>query len=205
MGNAVEALKMAGSVLLFVLALSIVMIAFTNARQSLDIILSYADRESLTIENDSRYYYLSNEGNSLSRTVGKETIIPALYRSSSENYAVVFKFKNENLKLYEQRESLYSGNWKPINSIDKLDLNIIEGIIYSNNFEFYNGRCRVNNTSSLYEYLNGKKFKEELGTYYMEDVNDYDYHTTEENASTYGDLSKYNKTLKRIITYTEID
>ena len=71
--NVADALKMAGSVLLFVLGLSIAILALSQARESLDIILSYSDRESLTIENDERYYYLASE-NDTNRYVEKKQL-----------------------------------------------------------------------------------------------------------------------------------
>ena len=85
--NIADALKMAGSVLLFVMGLSIAILAFSQARESMDIVLSYSDRESLSIEGDSRFYYLSND-NDTSRYVGKETIIQAIYRAYKENYKI---------------------------------------------------------------------------------------------------------------------
>ena len=94
MENAVDALKMAGSVLLFVIALSVAILSFTNARQAIDSVLEYSDRESLTIEGDPRFYYLSGGNNDTSRYVGKETIIPAIYRAYKENYKIVFKFND---------------------------------------------------------------------------------------------------------------
>lgn len=71
--NIADALKMAGSVLLFVMGLSIAILAFSQARESMDIVLSYSDRESLSIEGDSRFYYLSND-NDTSRYVGKKQL-----------------------------------------------------------------------------------------------------------------------------------
>ena len=53
MENAVEALKMAGSVLIFVLALSVVILAFSQTREAIDTVLRYSDREYWTIEGDS--------------------------------------------------------------------------------------------------------------------------------------------------------
>ena len=84
--NIADALKMAGSVLLFVMGLSIAILAFSQARESMDIVLSYSDRESLSIEGNPRFYYLSKD-NDTSRYVGKETIIPAIYRAYKENYS----------------------------------------------------------------------------------------------------------------------
>ena len=87
--NVADALKMAGSVLLFVLGLSISILALTQAREAIDIVLSYSDRETLTIENDPRYYYVAHD-NDTSRYVGKETIIPAIYRAYKENYKIIY-------------------------------------------------------------------------------------------------------------------
>lgn len=53
--NIADALKMAGSVLLFVMGLSIAILAFSQARESMDIVLSYSDRESLSIEGNPRF------------------------------------------------------------------------------------------------------------------------------------------------------
>lgn len=57
MENIAEALKMAGAVLLFVLALSIIIVSFGQVRQSVDIIIDYKDRETFYIETS--YYYES--------------------------------------------------------------------------------------------------------------------------------------------------
>ena len=92
--NIADALKMAGSILLFVMGLSISILAFSQARESIDIVLSYSDRESLTIENDARFYYLANQQDT-NRYVGKETIIPAIYRAYKENYKIIFQFPDD--------------------------------------------------------------------------------------------------------------
>ena len=55
MENAVDALKMAGAVLMFVIALSVSIVAFGQVRQTADIILDYKDRETVYIDGD--YYY----------------------------------------------------------------------------------------------------------------------------------------------------
>lgn len=109
MENAVEALKMAGSVLIFVLALSVVILAFSQTREAIDTVLRYSDREYWTIEGDSRFYYLANENNT-ERYVGLETIIPTIYRANSEGFDIVFKFKDKEYYLYEEKTT--SGNKK---------------------------------------------------------------------------------------------
>ena len=52
MENATEALKMAGAVLIFVLARSIIILAFGQVRETSDIILSYKDRETEYINDE---------------------------------------------------------------------------------------------------------------------------------------------------------
>ena len=208
--NIADALKMAGSILLFVMGLSIAILAFSQARESMDIVLSYSDRESLSIEGDSRFYYLSKD-NDTSRYVGKETIIPAIYRAYKENYKIVFKFPDDYY-LFKQEVKNAKGlnKEKKISTLDLANQSLssdlasrqfLNGIIYGD-FEYENEKSKndyINkfkitpNDISLYQYLTEKestyKIKEYLGTYYIEDVNG----TSEVNA--------VNKTEKRVITY----
>ena len=207
--NIADALKMAGSVLLFVMGLSIAILAFSQARESMDIVLSYSDRESLSIEGNPRFYYLSKD-NDTSRYVGKETIIPAIYRAYKENYKIVFKFPDDYY-LFKQEVKNAKGlnKEKKISTLDLANQSLssdlasrqfLNGIIYGD-FEYENEKSKndyINkfkitpNDISLYQYLTEKestyKIKEYLGTY-IEDVNG----TSEVNA--------VNKTEKRVITY----
>ena len=208
--NIADALKMAGSVLLFVMGLSIAILAFSQARESMDIVLSYSDRESLSIEGNPRFYYISKY-NDTSRYVGKETIIPAIYRAYKENYKIVFKFPDDYY-LFKQEVKNAKGlnKEKKISTLDLANQSLssdlasrqfLNGIIYGD-FEYENEKSKndyINkfkitpNDISLYQYLTEKestyKIKEYLGTYYIEDVNG----TSEVNA--------VNKTEKRVITY----
>ena len=89
MENATDALKMAGAVLIFVLAISIIILAFGQVRETADIILDYKDRETTYIYYDNQY---DDEGNLITvRTVSLETIIPTIFRAYLENYKVVFE------------------------------------------------------------------------------------------------------------------
>ena len=208
--NIADALEMAGSVLLFVMGLSIAILAFSQARESMEIVLSYSDRESLSIEGNPRFYYLSKD-NDTSRYVGKETIIPAIYRAYKENYKIVFKFPDDYY-LFKQEVKNAKGlnKEKKISTLDLANQSLssdlasrqfLNGIIYGD-FEYENEKSKndyINkfkitpNDISLYQYLTEKestyKIKEYLGTYYIEDVNG----TSEVNA--------VNKTEKRVITY----
>lgn len=211
--NISDALTMAGSVLLFVIGLSVCMLAFSQARIAIDTVLSYSDRETSTIEGDARYYYLSNR-NDTNRYVGKETIIPAIYRAYKENFKVVFKFKDNSYYLFtkEVKESNGVTNTKKIKTIDLQNQLIgndlasrqfLDGIIYGKWSDKIPGNGTpkekyekyfniIPNTTSLYEYLNNHtdlKIKESLGTYYLNDLN---------NTSIISDV---DKTERRVITY----
>lgn len=112
MENAAEALKMAAGVLIFVLALSISINAFGEAKQSAQFILDSTDREY-------EYTYI-NQGNETDtqRYVRGEDIVPAVYKAYKENYKIIFKDTNGNpIELY-QRKNETGGK----NSIYYIDL-----------------------------------------------------------------------------------
>lgn len=94
MENAVDALKMAFAILVFISALSLAMFSFSKVRQT---------SAQITQEADEKEYYdqlrLNETGGGTqavsalaasSREVGVETVIPTLYRYYKENYTVLF-------------------------------------------------------------------------------------------------------------------
>lgn len=221
MENAVEALKMAGAVLLFVIALSVAILSFTTARESMDRMVKYADRESLTIENDSRFYYIANDNDvediskredRTKRYVGLETIIPTIYRSVTENFKIIFDFGDSS--TYCLYTNTNSGNkvYKFDGEMDELafanekdHIRFLSGIIYGvpnpqeTNLSKYKSDFNLELPAPyLYEYISKwlsdeHKILESLGTYYMEDVSE---------DGTPSDKPESNKTEKRVITYT---
>lgn len=218
MENAVEALKMAGSVLIFIIALSIAILLFSQAREAIDSVLKYSDREYATIEENNRFYYLANI-NDTQRYVGIETIIPSIYRAYAESYKIVFEFPDDYY-LYEDLST--SRFVRKIDAIDKTGVNsknldFLNGIVY-HKYEPERGNFgtknkRVLNETSLYDYITEKlktyKIKETLGTYYMEDKIDengnqlnirYDYN--EGKKTNPSEISDVNKRELRVITYT---
>ena len=74
MENAVDALKLGAAVLIFVLALSVSVTAFSEARIASSTLLDYRDREFWLGSSDYWYSEASNQ----TRTVGKESIIPSI-------------------------------------------------------------------------------------------------------------------------------
>ena len=209
MENAADALKMAGAVLLFVLAVSVAIVSFGQARETADTILDYKDRETVYIDGNLYYKTTGTE-----RTVGLETVIPTIYRAYLENYKVVFegldspiytmKLSNGNeIKKYtlDLETKISSDSSQNIYNVslanDEQKSEFLCGILYKNfnkagnetNFEKkYNVSLPDN---SLIEQLNrkvssGKVIKEYLGVYYQEDNEE---------------VPDVNKTEKRIITY----
>lgn len=201
MENATEALHIAASVLIFVVALTISINAFSNVRAASQSILDMRDREY-------DYSYVESNGGT-ERYVNKETIIPSIYKAYRENYKIVFKFTNDSDYLYEKRTN--TGETNKICSIDLSkevlgdDTNkeeFIKAVLYGN---------QTSNWNEIYQkftkmgiYLNEKglygiikedmRFKEELGIYYEEELKEnYDLENSNSN----------NNPKKRVITYTQ--
>lgn len=214
MENATDALKMAAAVLIFVLALSISINAFSEVRQVSDIILQYNDREYERIDKKYHYLYFVEEDKT-ERLVGIESIIPSIYKAYKENYKIVFT----DITLYQKRNADINGTLDPINYIDlqyeslpggeeqkRMFINVI---LYGRNFftlsDWNNirkdfevlGIFFESTWDGLYSQIQSEKFNESLGVYYQEEV---DGDTPVADSST----PDANKTKKRVITYSKI-
>lgn len=89
MENAAEALKISGWVLIFVVALSICINSFSHARETMDTILEYSDRETLATWLEGER---DGTGNLVTkRIVDYENMLPAIYRAYKENYIIRFE------------------------------------------------------------------------------------------------------------------
>lgn len=92
MENVAEALKMAGEMLLFILALGIGISSFSQARETSDALLKYTDREYVT-----QYQGMGTT----QRVVGEETVIPTIYRAYKERFKIYFYEADKSpLELY---------------------------------------------------------------------------------------------------------
>lgn len=196
MENAADAIKMAGAVLLFVLALSIVIPFFSQARETTDLILDARDRETTYINGN---YYYKATGNE--RQVGWETILPTVMRAYLENYKIVFKGLSDpiyKIKLDGKIIDKYSLDLETNNGTEYENVALANedqkaeflcGILYHNrtNYEDFNKKFNIEiGSRSLSDMLKGKTITEKLGVYYQND----------------SDIPDVNKTQKRIITYT---
>lgn len=117
MENVTDALYMAFAILIFVLALSISIMSFSEVRATSDMIVQMTDREDYTRERASNgtgvageyFFFYSENANKRERIVNVETIIPTLYRAYKENYKVIFMKKinetqNRPYCIFQARE-----------------------------------------------------------------------------------------------------
>lgn len=182
MENGVQALKIAASILIFVLAIAITISAFTKATQALNNIFKMkSDDEYVTIKDkDGNEYYLNYvRFNGGTREVGIETIIPTIYRAYKENYAIYFYNSDETPMDLDPTDS------ETINYID------LEKEVYASAEKAMESINKLLYEKELYNNLKSKTFIEKLGEYYMND----------ENGET--GTAEVNKTKKRVIAYIQ--
>lgn len=218
MENAAEALRMAGGVLIFVLALTISINAFSNVRQNVDTLVLYGDREFLSS------YVEQNKGTK--RIVGADSIVPTIYRAYKENIKIDFKFLEE---LTGEETALYTKNTvddhnkrityidlsKEIHGDEKIKDFFIRKILYGDSTtvsksgqamytkeEENNYLSKINNITfnhiGLYQRLTSgdlrkETYEESLGVYFL----------GEEKGTA--DKSTINKTEKKVITYSRVN
>lgn len=217
MENAADALKIAFGVLIFVVALSLSIFTFSNARQAIDSIITYRDK--------TQDYVYVKKANNVNRLVSSESIIPAMYKAYTENYKIIFLQKNnsgEEIPLFLYTKTDYRGNTPEkteVNYVDLLEedyfnekeaLKHLNALLSKNSLSEFDKKTSGANPKTLIEYELNKTtignngfynfvsqhtFEERLGEYYQEDVNgDADSSTLD-----------INKTKKRVVTYVMQD
>lgn len=213
MENAAEALKMAFAVLMFVLALTLCISSFSQAREAVDSIITIKDRET-----SYTYVTASKDG---TRTVGAETIVPTMYKAYKENFEIHF-LDNEGkpLKVYDYVDPYgttkgmsvidleHENHASAERAIDRLNY-ILSGVPNGENDpaekEVKKESITKQGGSGFYSFLKANKFKEKMGEYYQEDKEKGDSSssgdTTEETTNTDTTTLDVNKTKKRVIIY----
>ena len=213
MENAVDALKLAAWVLIFVLALSIAMNAFSTTRAASNTILNNKDREyDYTYVEEN----LDGSGNVVTdRVVGLESIVPAIYKSYQENYKIVFESGIFPNGVYKQEDE--TGVMQPINYIDlrretlgsdtqreEFVMSILYGTKYDK-FQDVKNTVRENmgialNDTGIYDTIGNRRLKESIGIYYQEELGE----GNNPNQGEESNVPEANKTEKRVITYSNI-
>lgn len=220
MENAVEALKMAGAVLVFVMAISVIIFFFTRTRQATDTIVNYRDRESAYVNTG---YYGGQIG---TRRVSLDTIIPTIYRAYVERYTIVFvgldspiyrienrtgQTVNKYVIELEQQPTLTYPN-PAVGSTDAMHA-FISGILYHD----YSGMKKIRNAGIVMDsngnYTNYTGTQDDFENYFKIKVDSTPLYNQLDGKTIYEDIGIYyqgdsvsepdvNKTEKRIITYT---
>ena len=126
MENGIEALKIASSMLIFVLAITITISTFTTATQAINNILNMKDADEYVTDANGNYInFVSFNGGT--REVGVETIIPAIYRAYKENYAIYFYHSNgrefylyDSVNYIDLEKEVHANAEKAIENINDL-------------------------------------------------------------------------------------
>lgn len=210
MENASEALLMAFAVLIFVVALSLGISSFSLARQTTQSIVEMTDREF-------DYTYVDFNSENTSRIVGIETVIPTLYRAYKENFIVRFyKNNEEEFPVYRKKVRNVFTETNEINLEKEAVANqekatlFVDCLLYGNLKDNFN-ICENLSSTNFYDTIKEMKFKEELGIYYIEDLEDEEQGNSNSGGEisdsniTDAEVSDVNKTEKRVITYTVIN
>ena len=209
MENAVDAIYIAGAVLLMIVALTVSISSFSTQIASVEEIVQ-ADERLDVVETAGGTDFLNYiTYNKSTRDVGVETIVNSLYRSYKENYTVYIKFKNAS--SYTNVDSkIKTKATKQQKDIDgNIIINVNDNILVfkiTTEYNLQNAKERLNsilapihatnnpNGSDLYRKMIGKKFTEYIGTLYQNDIG---------SGTRTEEISDANKTIIRIITYVE--
>ena len=159
MDNAIDALKIAFAVLVFVIAISISMRVFSQAKLVSDEVFYMTDKTNF-------YDYTSGDNSPEGRIVSGETIIPTLYRYYKENFNVIIKDSNGNTLWdfnLENEIKNYSKNYKnaPWVGNANIDTKLRVDVEVSGISQKINGvEYKSQTNGGIFNYVNGKKFKE---------------------------------------------
>lgn len=220
MENAADALKMAAAVLVFVMALGIGISSFSQARAAADTLIRYTDRDSVT-------QYAEDTG-TRTRFVGKETIVPTIYRAYKENYRVQF-YEADGVTPIILYTKIEEGARVEVNYIDlerevignaRQQDNFIMALLYgakgtferadgtSMSFDEFKAELETNNSGislnsqGIYDtILKGNIFEEKYGVYYQDDITIDDPDGMDPGDFGESETPDVNKIKKRVISY----
>lgn len=153
MENAADALKMAGFMFLFIMALTIGIFSLSQAK---------ATAESIIYTRDDRsdYTYVSElNGMRTQRVVALDNIIPTIYRYRQENYRVEFVGLTDKLYTGQDGTNIYS--------LDLDEERIREEQWIGNQVQINRKLNQI--IDNLRKRYTNRLFKEEIGVYKSED------------------------------------
>lgn len=196
MENAVDALKLGVAVLIFVLALSVCVTAFSEARIASSILLDYRDREFWLGSSD----YWHSETSDPARIVGKETIIPSIYRAKTEKFKIVFEFKDDYFLFSKKIDGVDTKiNVVELETLESYGDSFINIVLYGDDKngvknDIQNAKnITFRDSLFLFERIYNKQFHELPGEFYPSEA-----------TAGKSKVPEANREKKREITYHEI-
>ena len=229
MENVADALKMAADVLVFIMALGISISSFSQARQTAQIMVEYNDREysetqyveDIGVEHTDRIVGAESIIPTIWRKKKKKIRIVFYENDAGTIPMDLYTLRGEN-NVYET-----------VNYIDlakqtiapDLRNNFIMALLYGKNatltdenggtinYEEYKDRLEKNQSSyklldslqngGLYAKIKGKTFRETIGVYYLQDLEDTSSNDTniDIDDTTQSNVPDANKTKLRVISY----
>lgn len=192
MENASEAIVIAGSIFLLIIALTLSITSFSRVKNQIDDIVTLHDKVEYAVDSENNLVNFIESKKDYTRTVQIETIVTSLRRIRKENFEVYIIFDNEDISSFdvELRNKLHENitfgdiNVTTNKNVLKFTLSgaankYVEDKI-SDNFD------KVINL--LYNKVGTKKFKEYYGVY---------------KQKTDDGVSNIEKSDIKIITYVE--
>ena len=179
MENAVDALKMAGAAMLFVLAFTIAMFMFSKARTTTDAVL-----DNLKLEDYfSRVEPLKGHE---TRKGGIESIIPTLYRYCQSDDNIMIRIIDENgedLQIFDKNiESIAHNEFEASNPEDQT---------------YYDRLKTLYGDPNKKAYLFGAPWdNKDLNPYYIERINSYIYGIESEHMPSLSTRYQSNNLIK---------
>ncbi len=196
MENAVDALIMAGSVLLLIIALTVSISSFTTLKNDADKVMKTESDFDLVADDTGSYLNYIRKGDDI-RTVNIETVISTARRIEKEQYTIYIVFKDpsganqfkkdEYIKkviVDNTKQQIYDDGEKKIELVKEGE-SVIRLSISREEYKSIDDKLM----GALYKALKDKHFKEYLGEY------------QEKNAEG---VESANKETFRVVTFVEI-
>jgi len=186
MENASDALIIAGSVLLLIIALTVSISSFSNLKTQVDELVSTDEKLDYSTIDGEYLGYLKSKESTETRIVEVETIISAIRRIRGEGYTIYIEdndiFNNSEISNYFEANGVVESDYR----VNKGDLKAIK---LSEAGSLHKCIEKSKTMENFYKILmqNNKKYKEYVGVY---------QNNTE--------VSSVNKTTYKIITFVSI-
>ena len=229
MENVADALKMAADVLVFVMALGISIASFSQAKQTAQIMVDYNDREysetqyveDIGVEHTDRIVGAESIIPTIWRSYNEKIRIVFYENDAGTIPMELYTLRGEN----NVDETVNYIDLAKQTIAPDLRNNFIMALLYGKNatltdenggtinYEEYKDRLEKNQSSyklldslqngGLYAKIKGKTFRETIGVYYLQDLEDTSSNNTniDIDDTTQSNVPDANKTKLRVISY----